>query len=86
MPSTPSFVEQIHIGIPREATMDAHLELLTPWKAPFVYYGTDTSPHDYACTSFTDMIENTQTPGKIILARRSFINACRPGSVLVILS
>lgn len=33
MPSTSSFVEQIHIGIPREATMDAHLELLTPWKA-----------------------------------------------------
>ena len=42
MPSTPSFVEQIHIGIPCEVTMDA-LEFPTPWKAPFAYYGTDFS-------------------------------------------
>ena len=75
MPSTPSFVEQIHIGILCEATADAHLELLTPWKAPFAYYGTDTSPQDYACKSFTDVIRNTQIPGKILLARRSFTNA-----------
>jgi len=74
MPSTPSFVEQFHIGIPREVTMDA-LEFLTPWKAPFAYYRTDTSPQDYACISFIDVIKNTETPDKILLARRSFINA-----------
>ena len=62
MPSTLSFIEQIHISIPREVTMDA-LEFLTPWKTPFAHYGTDTSPQDYACISFTDVIENTQTPG-----------------------
>lgn len=75
MPLTQPFVKQIHIRIPREVTTDAHLESLTLWKAPFAYYGTDTSPQNYAYIGFTNVIENTQTPGKILLARRSFINA-----------